>query len=400
MANTFLTATEISREFLRVLHSNLPFLSTVDRQYDDSTTFGGVKNSGSITIRKPAKFSVRTGASVDVQDLENTSASLSIDTQKGIDVMFSSKELTQDLDSFSKQFIAPAAARLAAQLESDALEGMYKSVWNSVGTPGTTPNSALVWLQGGQKLDESLAPRDGNRYALMNPAAQAATVDALKGLFVPSGQISRQYTDGQMGDAFGLKFNMGQQVPALTVGTRSGTILTDTTLPSTQGATTIHIDGLGGATQTIAAGEVFTVAGVYSVNESGQSTGNLFQFVVQSAATASGSEVDLTVQPMYTTGAKQNISGFPEVDKAVTFLGTASTVYPQNLVYHRDAFTFATVKLDVPRGVDFAAQEVMDGISCRVVRAYDINSDNFICRFDVLYGYVAQRPELACRVWG
>jgi len=52
----------------------------------------------------------------------------------------------------------------------------------------------------------------------------------------------------------------------------------------------------------------------------------------------------------------------------------------------------------MPKGVDFAAREVYDGISMRVVRNYDINNDILPCRLDVLYGYKTLRPQLATRL--
>jgi hypothetical protein len=63
-----------------------------------------------------------------------------------------------------------------------------------------------------------------------------------------------------------------------------------------------------------------------------------------------------------------------------------------SLLYHKEAFAFATADLVMPKGVDFAAREVMDGISMRIVRQYDINSDKFPCRLDVLYGYKTHPP--------
>jgi hypothetical protein len=74
--------------------------------------------------------------------------------------------------------------------------------------------------------------------------------------------------------------------------------------------------------------------------------------------------------------------------------------YAQNLAYHADAFTLGTADLEIPQGVDFAARESYDGISMRIVRAYDVSSDNFICRIDVLGGWATLRPELACRILG
>ena len=69
-------------------------------------------------------------------------------------------------------------------------------------------------------------------------------------------------------------------------------------------------------------------------------------------------------------------------------------------MYHKDAFTLVTADLVMPRGVDFAAREVYDGISCRIVRAYDINNDNLPCRIDVLYGWTTLYPQFACRLIG
>ena len=79
-------------------------------------------------------------------------------------------------------------------------------------------------------------------------------------------------------------------------------------------------------------------------------------------------------------------------------VGGASAVYKPSLAFHKDAFTFATADLVMPGGVDFAAREVMDGISMRIVRQYDINNDKFPARLDVLYGYKTLRAELAARL--
>ena len=54
----------------------------------------------------------------------------------------------------------------------------------------------------------------------------------------------------------------------------------------------------------------------------------------------------------------------------------------------------------MPEGVHFAARKILDGISMRIVRQYDINNDNIPCRIDVYYGYKTIRPELAVRVTG
>jgi hypothetical protein len=151
-------------------------------------------------------------------------------------------------------------------------------------------------------------------------------------------------------------------------------------------------------------GDVFTIAGVYAVNpQTRLSTGSLQQFVVTAAQTASGGDMaNMAISPpMYTAAnALATIDAFPANNAAVTFVGTASTVYPQNLVYHKNAITLATADLLLPQGVDMASRQVHNGISMRIVRQYDINNDRMPCRVDVLYGFNTIRAPMACRIWG
>lgn len=400
MANSILTPTQVTREALRILHGNLAFIKGINKEYDDSFAKKGAKIGDTLKIRKPNKYTVRTGKAINTQDTEESSVSLTVATQKGVDVNFSSAELTMSLDDFSKRILQPAMSVLAARLDYDALD-MTLDVFNLVGTAGTTPATYQVWGDAGAKMDLFLAPRDNSRMIVAEPMAINRTVDGLKGLFHAGDELEDQYRNGVMMKAAGFKWAMDQNIRRITTGTRSGTILVNGAV-STQGSTTIAIDGLAGATDTVKEGEVFTVASVNVVNaETKQSTGQLQQFVVTADATAAANAVSLSVSPaMYTTGAQQNIDAFPADNAAVTFVGSSATSYPQNLAFHRDAFTFASADLEMPNGVDFAAREVQDGISMRIVRAYDINNDNFPCRMDVLFGYVATYPELACRVIG
>jgi len=227
----------------------------------------------------------------------------------------------------------------------------------------------------------------------------------MKGLFNPTDTVSKQFKNGMMGTGvLGLdEINMSQSILQHTTGTRDATAATTvTTTIAAQGATTISLTQ-GSVTTTLTAGDVFTIAGVNAVNpQTRQSTGSLQQFVVTAAATAVSGVWTVSVLPaMYTSGnALATIDTFPASSAVVTFLGTASTQYPQNLVYHKDAITFATADLLLPQGVDMASRQVHNGISLRIVRQYDINNDRMPCRIDVLYGYSVIRPAMACRLWG
>jgi hypothetical protein len=404
MSNTLLNPTAILRESLRILHTECQFVKNIDKQHDKETTFGGSKRGSTVQIRLPNQYSVRTGWPINVQETVNQTVTLTVATVRGVDLYFTDAELSQNLDDFSKMVLKPAISRLAAEIDFITYQACYKRVYNSVGTAGTTPSAASTFLGAGQKMSEFLTPTS-DRKLIVNPAAEAATVGAQIALFNPSAAISKQYTEGEIGRALGFNWFMSQNVPQHTCGSRAtaSTLQVNATV-AVEGSTTIAVKGLSGATQTMTEGDVFTVSSVYAVNpETKQSTGALQQFVVTSLATGSGSVVSATVSPaMYTSasGGLQTIDAFPAENATVTVIGTASTAYPQNLAFHPEFATFATAKLEMPTDVNFKAQEVMDGISMRILRQYDINSANYPCRIDVLCGSLVQRPSMACRIWG
>ena len=404
MSNSILTIDMITRKALEILENNLVLTRNVNRQYDDSFAVEGAKIGSTLRIRLPDRALVTDGAALQVQDDNEQYTTLSVASQKHIGVNFTSAELTMQLDDFAERVLKPRISQLASSIDADVANS-YKAIYSSVGTPGTTPSTSLVLLQAQQKLNENAAVMSP-RYATVNPAANAGLVEGMKGLFNPTDTISRQFKNGMMGmGVLGFdEVNMSQSIKQHTTGTRStsDTIVVNGTI-STEGATTISIDG-GTGSATVTVGDVFTVAGVYAVNpQTRESTGSLQQFTVTAANTASGGAwTNIAVSPaMYTSSnALATINAFPQDGAAVTFVGAASTQYAQNLVYHKDAITFATADLLLPQGVDMASRQVHNGISMRVVRQYDINNDRLPCRIDVLYGYSAIRPAMACRIWG
>lgn len=392
MANSILTIDMITREAMRILHNNLGFTKTVNRQYQDEFAKSGAKIGTVLRIRKPNRFPIVSGAALSTTDLTEEKVDLTVATQKHVDVTFTTNELTLSLDDFSQRIIKPAMARLASEVDLDGLD-KFKGVYNSVGTPGTTPATALVWLQAQQKISEMAGPMT-DRYAVMDPAANAYLVDGLKGLFHASSNISSQFRKGLMGDNV-LGYDsmlMDQNVKKFTRSAANTAYLVN---GASQTGATLTVDT--GATAPTE-GEVFTIAGVNSVNpETGEDTGSLQQFVHRSGSTTTSWNITPSIT---TSGALKTVTASPADNAAITFVGTASTTYPQNLAYHQDAFTLATVDLEMPQGVDMARRAVFDGISLRIIRQYDINTDKIPCRIDVMYGWAATRPELACRVWG
>ena len=406
MANSLLTIDMITRKSLEILENNLVVTRNVNRQYDDSFAVEGAKIGSTLRIRLPDRALVTDGAALQVQDDNEQYTTLAVASQKHIGINFTSAELTMQLDDFAERVLKPRISQLASSIDADVCNA-YQGIYSSVGSPGTTPATSLVLLQGQQKLNEFAAPMTP-RYATVNPAANAGLVEGMKGLFNPNATISRQFKNGMMGEGvLGYdEVNMSQSIVNHTTGNFPTSGVTVSTAVTTQGASQIVLAYTGTATTTFKTGDVFTVANVFAVNpQTRQSTGSLQQFVVtaDAATTVVGATtVTLSVAPaIYTSAhALATVNAFPQASAAVTFLGNASTLYPQNLIYHKDAITFATADLLLPQGVDMASRAVHNGISMRIVRQYDINNDRMPCRVDVLYGYSVIRPAMAVRMWG
>ena len=397
MANSLLTVQQITREALRVLHQKLTFIGSINRQYDSQYAKEGAKIGSDLKIRLPNQYTVTTGAVMSAQETDEQSTSLSVSTQKHVGINFSTAELTLNLDDFSSRILEPAMAVLAASMEADAYS-MYKDVYQIVDSDAVALAFSDI-LKGRKALNDALAPMDNNRTALLSTTHAVKIVDALKTLQEDSGSLSKQYREGRMYRAAGFDFSESTHANDHTTGTAAKTTgyVMNTSTGLTSGSGTLTISG--GST-TFLKGDVITIADVYRVHpETKVSTGALQQFVVTADSGASATSLSVSPAPV-TSGARQNVSlTSPGASKALVKVGAgANELLNSSMAYHRDAFAFASADLVMPKGIDFAAREVYDGISMRIVRQYDIVNDKLPCRVDVLYGYKAIRPQLACRI--
>src|SRR5688500_362534 len=386
MPNAILTPTQVTRKALMILHQKLNFIGSINRQYDDSFAKPGAKIGDTLKIRLPNQYVVRSGAALSTQDTSETSVTLQVATQKGVDLNFTSADLTLSLDDFSERILEPAMSVLAANVEADAMS-MYKDVWNQTNNHGSAATFAKI-LAGRKNLVDNLAPLS-DRTCNLNTQDNVDLVDALKGLFHDSKEVAKQYKEGYLGRTAGFDFVENTLWPTHPRSAANGAYLVN---GASQTGSTLIVDTGANAP---AAGDIFTIAGVFRVHpETKASTGVLQQFVVGSGATATSWPISPAI---VTSGATQNVSGAPADNAAITIAGTASTAHGISMGYHKDAFAFATADLVMPKGVDFSAREVHDGVSLRIVRQYDINNDKFPCRLDILYGYKTIRPQLANR---
>lgn len=395
MSNSILTPTAVTRKALQILHQKLSFIGSINRTYDDSFAKEGAKIGTTLNIRLPNEYTVRTGATLSTQTTVEQSTALAVATQRGVDLNFTSVDLTMNLQDFSDRILEPAMAVLAANIEADALT-MALDVYQTVPNIGAAITLNRV-LTGRKLLTDALVP-NSDRTLLLNTQDNLDLVDGLKGLFQDSSTIAKQYRDGMVGVTAGF-------------GTiYENTLLSSQTTGTAASATTYTINGAvttNGASAAVVAvgattfvrGDVFTVVGCNRVHpETKTDTGVLQQFVV--TANYAGGAGTLNFSPaIFTTTGRQNVTagGLPN-GAAIVKVGGASAVYRPSLAYHKNAFAFATADLQMPEGVDFAAREVYDGISMRIVRQYRIGTDDFPCRLDVLYGFKTIRAQLAARI--
>jgi len=413
MANTLLTISKITNEALMVLENELTFTSEVNREYDDQFSVVGAKIGSTVNVRKPARFIGTTGPNLSVEDFNETSIPVTLNTQFHVDTQFSTADLALSLDMFSDRVIKPGVAAIANKIDRDGLVLAKNNIANIVGTAGVPPTSLLTYLTGQAYLDSEGAPRDGRRACIVEPFTSATIVDSLKGLFMPSQKISDQYEKGMMGtDSAGMRWKMDQNVVSQTFGSYATATLSTNTATFTGSLTS---GWASSSTITIAAataaapikqGDVITIANVYAVNPQNRQpygTNRLRNFVVTSDVTiSSGGSASVTVSPaIITAGQFQNVFVSATSSTAVvTPFNNTGTVSPQNIILHRNAETLACADLELPMGVVFAgrASDKELGLSIRVCRQYTINNDSIPCRLDVLYGWAMLYPELACRV--
>ena len=413
MANAIITSSIITNETLRILHNESAFLGNINTEYEDQFANKGMKAGSVVNVRHPVQYTIREGATINIQDVNETTTPITMEPEFGIDWAFTDYDLKLSIDEFSKRYLAPAAKRLAAELDLRIATRFYRGVANFSGTPGTPISTAQSVLDAAVLLDNAACPRTDGRMLALTPLSNSKLVGGMSGLFNDQATQGKQLKSGMMATNLGMDFIMSQNLPTHTVGGLGGTPLVNganqglinsgsTDNPSAA-TTSLVTDGWTAAiANRLKRGDVLTIAGVFAVNpETKVSTGVLRQFVATTDAASDGSgNLTVAIYPaIIAGGAYQNVTARPADNAAITILtGTASTSYGQNILFHRDAFTLVTADMELPRGMDMAERAVEDGVSLRFIRGYDITNNRRICRFDLLAGYGLLRPEWAVRV--
>lgn len=411
MANTLATPSWVTKEVARFFINEITFVKNVNRTYDDQYVQAGAKVGNTVNARLPQRFIATDGQALQLQNLYDQTVPITLSNQKNVAFGYSSAQATTELDSIRDRYVQPAAEVLANAADVLAFDSVYRDVYSAVGAPGTTPSTTLSYLQAGVKLTDLATPQAG-RVAVLDPLAMATLANASATLFNPSSKISENYSKGQFGrDQLGIsEWFQDQNRPLHTTGTFAAS--TPLINGANQTGSTLITNGWSSGTATLNKGDVFTIAGVYSVNPlSRVSTGRLQQFVVTTTTTSAGVNMaTLPISPpIIVSGPLQTVDSMPATGAAITVwnanpvAGTfATTASPQGMVYHPDAFAFVMADLIQP-GAGARSTTVRSkqwGIAIRMVEQYQIATDQNPSRLDILIGAATVQARLACRVVG
>jgi hypothetical protein len=278
-------------------------------------------------------------------------------------------------DARESEAIKNAATNLAETIDAYVLGVATKASNNWIGTAGNTVGAFADVVGGYTRLKEEGVDDADLRVILTYADKQALGTNVIS---LPSldGFADTTYRKGFDGEIGGLPVMFTQQLPNLTVGSRAasgaaqvdgasqGKNYKDVAVSSAPGfymTQTIAVKGLTGS-QTVKAGEVFTIANVNAWDNRAQaSLGRLQQFTVVADATAStGSIAALRIFPamivpasgsggdVNVNTAHATVDAAPADSAAITWLGTASTAYKPRVILQKQAIVVDTVPLIMP----------------------------------------------------
>jgi hypothetical protein len=393
MSNTLTTIDMVARESLRIAHEQLTFLGTVNRSYDDSFSKTGAKIGDTLRVRNPNQYVRRTGSRVmNVQEQDESTQTVTVATQDGVDMRFNSAELALSIDELSKRYIEPAVKVLVAGVEGDVLADVSKKVYNLVGTAGTVVGasgdiSALTAARA--KLNQYLAPKS-DRAVQVDSVTMGSIVNGAKALFHDGAQVKEAFREGFYSRTAMADFYENEKTWTMTNGSDIAFALDTYTVVN--GDSDLTVTSFATPTSCM----LFELACVYAVHpETKVAYSHLQQFTILSGSTSTNLLISPTI---YLTGPKQNVSAAPTTTAVGTCVGSTSTAYRQNLMYHKDAFTFVTADLPLMDDAIRCVRRSQDGLAIRVWQGSDIRNDELLLRLDILYGWKALRPEWAVRI--
>ena len=360
-----------------------------------------------IQVKLPQRWLVRDGLQYQPQGINRITVNVTCNLVKGVDFEWDSIEKALNMErsqaEISKQYIEPAVAQIAQQIDSDAALFAYQNASNFVGQLGTDPNTTTTFMQARQRLIEAACPPSGEKGMIITPSISTALVPAIQTLFNPSSEISQQYRSGSIGKAQGFDWYESMSLWRHTAGTWAAAV-TVTSVGGNPQSNQLTVACTNG--DTFNAGDKFSIANVNFVNPMTRRvlTSSVKLFTVLAPVVGAGGAAVLTISPaIFGPGSQyQNVDALPVAGAALTlFPGTAAPngkTGAVSLAIHPDAFAMVSAKLEMPKAVEISSQtrDPQTGIAIRFIRAFDPVQSRMINRWDVLYGFGALYPDNCC----
>lgn len=394
MSQVFQYVDWITMESLRILVNKLTVAEFFNTDYNKEFTREFAVGE-TVRVKNPQRFTIREGLGYSPQSINRNYTTVTVDQIFGIDFEWDSVEqalkLERGMDAIKREYIEPAMAQIAQEIDSRAANWALYNTNNIVGALGTDPTSMLTYNQARARLVENACPA-GPKAMIISPGMSVAITNAVSTVFNPTGVISDAFKDGLLGQGAGFKWYESMSLYTNTAGTWAGTVELSAALAD--GASTAALTCTTG--DTFLKGNIFTMQNVYNVNPSTRrSTGELKQFVITADVTGAGSAATIAFQPAIAGPGNQyqNVDSLPANGADLTlYPGTTSPNAKSGingLALHRDAFALVGVKLEKPKACEISSQtrDPQTGISVRFVRMFDPQQSKMINRFDVLLGF-------------
>lgn len=355
-----------------------------------------------VRIKYPQRFLIREGLGYAPQGIARRTTSVTIDQVFGVDFEWDSAEaalkLERGRDKIKSEYLDPAAAQLAQEVDSRCALWALRNTNHIVGQLGTDPTSfATISGLARQRMIE-MAATPGEKGMIIPPKVNTALVNAGVAYFNPSSEISKQYKEGSIGRQAGFDWYESMSLWTHTAGTWAGTVELSAALAD--GASTAALTATTG--DTFKKGDVFHFQNVYEVNPSTRrSTGVLKQFVITADATAAASAATISFQPAIAGPGSQyqNVDSLPANGADLTlFPGTTSPNGKSGvngLAIGKNAFALVGVKLETPKAVELSSniRDPKTGLAVRFIRMFDPQQSKMINRFDVAMGFGNLYPD-------
>ena len=318
-------------------------------------------------------------------DMTPGRARLALDQWREASLYVTDRELQEIAEGTIPMQATEAVKALANDVDRFVL-GLYRGVYGWSGTSGATPFAATTAEFAGalQVLQDQLCPMDQNIRAVVGTAAWANAIQLRAFQDASWGGGPQGLVEAQIGRKMGADWWVNQNVPTHTRGTMvngAGDPQAEVTATVDAGATTFGVDDTT-LTGTIVPGDVFTVAGDT-------------QTYVVTNATALTAIANAITGITFAPAAQQQWDAASVISVMPTHLN--------NMVFHRDAFAFASRPLaagNVPAlGADMdTIVDPISGIVLRVEMTRHYKQTRI--SYDILYGATIVRPQLACRLVG